>query len=134
VRPSLRRVGRLLLPDWLAVTLGRTVVSWRRLDHAERAHELCHVRQWEAVGRWLYPLSYAQASLRAWRQGGHWYRDNPYEVEARAAAQAAATQAAADPTVADQTAAPAPTASQAAGPRPRHASSPQSSGSPQDVN
>jgi hypothetical protein len=95
VRPSLRRPGRVLLPNWLAITVGRTILSWRPLDAAERAHELCHVRQWEAEGRLRYPLRYAAASLRATRRGGHWYRDNAFEVEARAAAHAvtAATRA-----------------------------------------
>ena len=88
VRPSLRGPGGALLPNWLAITVGRTVVSWRPLDDAERAHELCHVRQWEAAGRIRDPVRYAAASLRAWRGGGHWYRDNAYEMEARVAADA----------------------------------------------
>ena len=89
MRPSLRGPGGALLPNWLAITVGRTIVSWRPLDEAERAHELCHVRQWDAVGRLRYPVRYAAASIRAWREGGHWYRDNAYEVEARAAADSA---------------------------------------------
>ena len=94
VRPSLRGPGGALLPNWLAITVGRTVVSWRPLDDAERAHELCHVRQWDAAGRIRYPVRYAAASVRAWRGGGHWYRDNAYEMEARVAADS--VRAAAD--------------------------------------
>ena len=90
VRPPLRRPGRVLLSNWLAITVGRTIVSWRPLDPAERAHELTHVRQWEAAGKLRYPIRYAAASLRAVRAGGHWYRDNRFEVEARAAADAVA--------------------------------------------
>lgn len=64
----------------LAVTLRRTIV----LDPSVHltpdllAHELAHVRQWRADP--LFPLRYSLATLR------HGYHDNPYEVEARAAA------------------------------------------------
>jgi hypothetical protein len=44
------------------------------------AHEMAHVRQWRADP--LFPVRYALATLR------HGYRDNPYEVEARAVASA----------------------------------------------
>lgn len=69
----------------LAVTLRRTIV----LDPAARLtpelleHELTHVRQWLADP--LFPIRYTLATLR------HGYHDNPYEVEARAAARARAT-------------------------------------------
>ncbi|HET7678488.1 MAG TPA: hypothetical protein VFK38_11625 [Candidatus Limnocylindrales bacterium] len=86
VLPWLRRIGgRLLIPDWLAITIGRDIVSWRPLARAELAHELEHVRQWRVHG-WRFPLRYLLASLRARRGGGHWYRDNAFEVAARAAA------------------------------------------------
>ena len=88
VRPSLRRVGALLLPNWLAITVGRTIVSWRRLDPPELAHELEHVRQWRRYGPVGFVLRYVAASLRTWLTGGDWYRDNGFEQAAREAALA----------------------------------------------
>ena len=75
-----------------AITLGHVVlgVSLDALT-ATRAHERAHVRQFE---RWgilmlvLYPL----AGLAAWLRGGHPYRDNVFECEARAAESAASEQ------------------------------------------
>ena len=83
--PWLRHIGRLLLPDWLAITIGNTVFAWRDLTDAELEHELEHVRQWRRMGL-RFPLIYLVESLRARRAGGRWYRDNRFEVEARAAA------------------------------------------------
>jgi hypothetical protein len=74
-----------MLPDWLAISLGRHVIAWRDLDEAELAHELEHVRQWQEHGL-TFPLSYLAASVAARRAGRHWYRDNRYEVAARKAA------------------------------------------------
>jgi hypothetical protein len=88
VRPALRRPGSIVIPGWLAVTIGHSIISWRRLDPAELEHELTHVRQWERAGTIGYPIAYALASLRAIRAGGHWYRDNAFEAEAYAAALA----------------------------------------------
>jgi hypothetical protein len=85
VVPWLRRPGRLLLPDWLAITLGRTILTWRSLGPEELAHELEHVRQWDRHGL-AFVIAYAAESLRARRAGGHWYRDNRFEREARKAA------------------------------------------------
>jgi hypothetical protein len=85
--PWLRRLGGLVLPDWLAITLGETVFAWRELTDDELEHELEHVRQWARIG-WRYPIAYLAASLTARRAGGRWYRDNRFEVEARAAAAA----------------------------------------------
>ena len=79
--PWLRRLGGLVLPDWLAISLGHTVFAWRALTD----DELEHVRQWSRMG-WRYPIAYLAASLQARRAGGRWYRDNRFEVEARAAA------------------------------------------------
>ena len=75
-----------------AITLGHVVVgvSLEALT-ATRAHERAHVRQFE---RWgvlmlvLYPL----AGLAAWLRGGHPYRDNVFECEARAAESRCADQ------------------------------------------
>ncbi len=85
VWPWLRRSGSLVLPHWLAITIGRDIWSWRPLGPAELAHELTHVRQWREHGV-LYVVRYAASSWAAWRHGGHWYRDNVFEVEARAGA------------------------------------------------
>ena len=85
VWPWLRRPGGRLLPDWLAITLGRHVFAWRQMNERETAHELTHVRQWQRHG-WSFPIVYLFESLRARRSGRHWYRDNRFEVEARKAA------------------------------------------------
>jgi hypothetical protein len=86
VWPWTRRAGRHMLPDWLAITLGGHVVSWRALSPAELEHELEHVRQWRRHGV-FFPIAYLADSLRARRRGEHWYRDNRYEAEARRAAE-----------------------------------------------
>lgn len=68
-----------------AMTLGHIVVarSARDLD-ATRTHERVHVRQYERWGPFFLP-AYACASLVAVLRGGHFYRDNAFEVEAYAA-------------------------------------------------
>ncbi|MEW5967892.1 MAG: hypothetical protein AB1720_13000 [Pseudomonadota bacterium] len=68
-----------------AITLGHAVlgVSADALD-ATRAHERAHVRQFERWGVLLLVL-YPLAGLIAWLRGGHPYRDNVFEREARAA-------------------------------------------------
>lgn len=86
IRPRLRRIGALLLHNWLAITLGSHVWAWRTLDERELAHELAHVRQWRHHGV-RFALLYLQAALQAWRAGGHWYRDNAFEREASAGAR-----------------------------------------------
>lgn len=86
VWPWLRRWGRLLLSDWLAITIGRHIFSWRAMTESELAHELAHVRQWAAHG-WRFPLAYLAASLGARRAGRRWYHDNRFEVEARESAR-----------------------------------------------
>jgi hypothetical protein len=87
VLPWLRRPGRLLLPEWLAITLGRHIWTWRALAARELAHELTHVRQWDRYGP-LFALRYVGASLRSLRAGSGWYRGNRFEVEARKAEDA----------------------------------------------
>lgn len=76
-----------------ALTLGHVVlgVSTDALD-ATRAHERAHVRQFERWGVLLLVL-YPLAGLLAWRRGGHPYRDNPFEREARAVAPASRERA-----------------------------------------
>jgi hypothetical protein len=68
-----------------AITLGHVVVgvSLAALV-ATRAHERAHVRQFERWGALLLVL-YPLAGLLAWLRGGHPYRDNVFEREARAA-------------------------------------------------
>lgn len=86
VWPLLRLPGRLILRDWLAITLGRDIFAWRQLSETELAHELQHVRQWQRHGL-LFPLVYVAAALRARRGGKRWYHDNKFEEEAREAAK-----------------------------------------------
>ncbi|MEP7378506.1 MAG: hypothetical protein ABI725_02990 [Chloroflexota bacterium] len=89
VLPFLRRLGaRLFMPDWLAITIGHWIFAWRPLDATELAHELAHVRQWRANGLRFIPR-YVGESRRAAAAGGDRYRDNRFEVEARAAGEAA---------------------------------------------
>lgn len=88
VLPWLKRPAqRLILPDWLAITIFSTIFAWRPLDQVELAHELAHVRQWQRYGVrfiWLY----MRASSRAEKTGLDRYRDNVFEIEARAVAEA----------------------------------------------
>jgi hypothetical protein len=68
-----------------AMTLGHVVAGVSRLAlAATRAHERAHVRQFERWGVLLLGL-YPLAALLAWLRGGHPYRDNWFECEARAA-------------------------------------------------
>jgi hypothetical protein len=78
--------GLLLLPNWLAITIGRDIFSWRALTNAELAHELEHVRQWRRHGA-LLAVRYLADSWRSWRAGTGWYAGNRFEREARAAAE-----------------------------------------------
>lgn len=75
-----------------AITLGHVVlgVSAAALA-ATRAHERAHVRQFERWGVLLLVL-YPLAGLAAWLRGGHPYRDNRFEREARAAESATWSQ------------------------------------------
>lgn len=72
-----------------AVTLGHVVVGVSVVAlAATRAHERAHVRQFERWGLLLLVL-YPLAGLVAWARGGHPYRDNCFEREARQAEEAA---------------------------------------------
>jgi hypothetical protein len=75
------------MPNWLAITIWRWIFAWRKLDDAELAHELAHVRQWRANGVFFIPRYFVE-SRRATKTGGDRYRDNRFEIEARAAAEA----------------------------------------------
>jgi hypothetical protein len=85
VWPWLRRLGSLVVPDWLAITIGHRIFAWRAMTATELEHELEHVRQWARHGV-MFPLSYLAASVRARMSGKRWYHDNRFEEEARAAA------------------------------------------------
>ena len=87
VVPWLRRPGSLLLRDWLAITIGGDILTWRSLTAVELEHELEHVRQWSRHG-WAFPLVYVAGSFGAWLGGGRWYHDNPFERTARQSAAA----------------------------------------------
>jgi hypothetical protein len=75
-----------LLPNWLAITIGRWIFAWRNLNDAELVHELTHVRQWQRYGLTYIPR-YVRASWRAVMAHGDRYRDNVFEREAAAAAR-----------------------------------------------
>jgi hypothetical protein len=92
VLPFLKALGeRFIMPTWLAITLGRWIFAWRPLDAAELAHELAHVKQWRQNGLLYIPRYFAESS-RAKSRGGDRYRDNKFEVEARAAEDAVRKQ------------------------------------------
>jgi len=96
VHPALRGIGsRLLLADWLAITIGRHVFTWRPLAPDELAHELEHVRQWDRYGT-RFAARYLRASFRSWRAGDGWYRGNTFEIAARAAASRSRASSASD--------------------------------------
>ena len=92
VLPFLKALGaRFIMPSWLAITIGRWIFAWRTLDEAELAHELTHVKQWRANGLMYIPRYFAESS-RAKVTGGDRYRDNKFEIEARAAEDAIRAQ------------------------------------------
>jgi hypothetical protein len=81
------RLGRYLDAAPLrpyAPTLGGYVLSREPIPPPIVRHELVHVRQWARLGPLYLPL-YGAASLRAMLAGGDRYRDNAFEVAARAA-------------------------------------------------
>jgi hypothetical protein len=83
----MHRIGaHLFMPNWLAITIWRWIFAWRPLDGPELAHELAHVRQWRANGLRFIPR-YLAAGRAAKKAGGDGYRDNRFEVEARASAE-----------------------------------------------
>jgi hypothetical protein len=65
-----------------AITFGHVVLCVDEIDNETFRHEGVHVEQYEKWGPLLIPV-YLSASLREWVRGGHPYRDNPFEVEAR---------------------------------------------------
>jgi hypothetical protein len=85
VAARLLRRGVPLLGPAEALTLGHVVLGrdQERLE-ASRAHERAHVRQYELWGPLFLP-AYFTGSLWARLRGKDFYRDNPFEVRARAA-------------------------------------------------
>jgi hypothetical protein len=67
-----------------AITLGHVVLCIDEIDERVLAHELVHVGQFERLGP-LFLVAYLAASVAAVARGGHVYRDNRFEVEARRA-------------------------------------------------
>lgn len=65
-----------------AITLGHVVLSLGDISDEMMRHELVHVRQYERWGVFLLP-AYLIASVAAMSRGGHYYRDNRFEVAAR---------------------------------------------------
>ncbi|CAN5664683.1 hypothetical protein BH23CHL7_BH23CHL7_14720 [soil metagenome] len=95
ILPWLRRPAqRLIMPDWLAITIGPLILAWRPLDAVELEHELEHVRQWRRHGLAFIPHYFA-ASRSASGAGGDRYQDNRFEIDARAAAARVAARLAA---------------------------------------
>lgn len=89
--PLLRWALRRLVPlagGAAAVTFGHVVLGTdaRALERT-RAHERVHVRQYERWGPLFLP-AYLLAGAHAWLRGGHPYRDNRFEIEARAGERA----------------------------------------------
>jgi hypothetical protein len=66
------------------MTLGHVVLCVDDLDDGVLEHELVHVRQWERWGL-AFPFAYLVATISAVLRGGHYYRDNIFEVQARSA-------------------------------------------------
>jgi hypothetical protein len=66
-----------------AITFGHVVLGIDELDEGTMAHELAHVRQYERWGPFLVP-AYLFAALWAVLRRRHPYRDNHFEVAARA--------------------------------------------------
>ncbi len=72
---------------WLpyrAITLGHVIVAVTEPElNALHSHELAHVAQYERWGV-LFFFAYAASGLWQWLRGGNAYRDNYFEVQARA--------------------------------------------------
>lgn len=74
----------------LAITLGHVVLGQTEASLAiSRRHESVHIAQYERWGPFMLPV-YCLASVYVWLRGKRFYRDNPFEREARAVAENAA--------------------------------------------
>jgi hypothetical protein len=91
--PRRRMVGSVLICEgaawptrlgwrYRAITFGHVVLVVGDLDEPTLAHELVHVDQFEKWGPLFIP-AYLVASGLAAASGGHPYRDNRFEREAR---------------------------------------------------
>ncbi len=80
-----------------AITLGHVILG-RDPDCLDRCrdHEMVHVRQVERWGPLFIP-AYLLASLWAHLAGGHYYRDNWFEVDVRLTLRATVASDAAEP-------------------------------------
>ncbi len=68
-----------------AMTLGHVILGRNAIClEVLRDHEQAHVRQAERWGPAFIP-AYLAASILAWSRGGHYYRDNWFERDARRA-------------------------------------------------
>jgi hypothetical protein len=67
-----------------AITFGHVILCVDRIDERTLRHEMAHVRQYETWGPLFVP-AYLVAGLQAMGEGGHYYRDNRFEVAARRA-------------------------------------------------
>ena len=94
-KPSALECGRFTRTmRYRAITLGHVVLGVTADDlAASRDHEHVHVAQYERWGV-LFFLAYPLASLWQLLRGRDAYWDNPFEVEARAAASRCASHAA----------------------------------------
>jgi hypothetical protein len=85
IRPGVKPWMDRIIEDWLAITIGHTIIAARPLQPKELAHELVHVQQWDRYGL-TFPFRYVWSSIKAAVTGKHWYWDNAFEVEAYATA------------------------------------------------
>lgn len=65
-----------------AMTLGHVVLCVDDIDEGVLEHEFVHVGQWERWGIAFVP-AYLLATIGALLRGKHFYRDNPFEAQAR---------------------------------------------------
>jgi hypothetical protein len=73
---------------WAGITIGQVIIFESDVvDLTLLTHELRHVWQQRRWGPLFFP-AYGVASLLALARGGHAYRDNPFEVDARKAERA----------------------------------------------
>jgi hypothetical protein len=80
-----------LLPNWAAAQTWGEVILFKAIYDFETQtkifkHELAHVDQWQILGPLFFVL-YPLASLLALLTGGHYYKDNAFERDAREVAE-----------------------------------------------
>ena len=67
-----------------AITFGHVILVVDEADERIMAHEFVHVHQYEIWGPLMVPV-YGVVAAWTVARGKHFYRDNPFEVAARAA-------------------------------------------------